>query len=301
MSKIFCKILNNKLLEQIEENNILFITQSGFIKGQECVAQATAFIEIMQRRKKENKSTFVIFLDLKKAFDHVNHKLLFEKLENYNINPYIINFIKKLYKNSKACIRINSHFTEFFPMEKGVRQGCPLSPTLFNLFINDFLDDIKGIKIPGLNEKIPGLQYADDTVIFVETEEEINETIGKIEKWCNNNKMFINVKKSGLMLINFNKILTKNFKIFGEELLVVKKYEYLGIEINNEINIDKMALHMIKSGNKLFNIKKSFLLNTNMNLKYKQMLIKNVLYLTLTYGTEIFGINKKRTKNSNKF
>lgn len=150
LSKLFFKIINTKVTEHIDKYNIINIDQTGFIQNQECVRQATTLIEIIQRRNKHDKETFSIFLDLAKAFDMVNHKTLFEKLQKYKINSFIINCFKNLYKNSESCVRINNKYTNFFKMEKGVRQGCPISPSLFNLYVNDFLENMEGITVPGI-------------------------------------------------------------------------------------------------------------------------------------------------------
>ena len=79
------------------------------------------------------------FVDFEKAFDSVWHKGLFQKLRTYGIYGKSLNLIIDLYKKTKCAIKSEKGITEFFEYGKGVRQGCPLSPLLFNLFINDIV------------------------------------------------------------------------------------------------------------------------------------------------------------------
>ena len=78
-----------------------------------------------------------------KAFDSIWHEGLFRKLENKNINGNFLNLIKNIYSQTQCAVKINKNTTNFFSYEKGVQQGNPLSPLLFNLFINDIFDIIK--------------------------------------------------------------------------------------------------------------------------------------------------------------
>lgn len=136
-------------------------------------------------------------------------------------------------------MRINDNYTEYFSLQKSVRQGCPLTSTLFNIYINDFFDEINGIYVDGISYKVHGLHFADDTVIFTQSIDEIQPTIKKIEKWCKQNAMEINVQKSGLMMFNDNTNKNLSFNLFNSSLPIVNEYVYLGIKINENLNLKK--------------------------------------------------------------
>ena len=80
-----------------------------------------------------------MFCRFQKAYDSVWHKGLFTKLENLNVNGVFINIIKDMYSKSLCAVKVMKSTTEFFPCKRGVRQGCPLSPILFNIYLNDLL------------------------------------------------------------------------------------------------------------------------------------------------------------------
>ena len=240
-----------------------------------------------------------MFLDLKKAYDLVPHKRLIAKIKRAGYGPRLTKFIENMYKETKCRVRVQNMYTEPFEYQRGVRQGCPTSPDLFNLYINDMLDDQAGITVPGLKDVIKGLHFADDTVIFGETKEDIEQSLVKIKEWCEKNCMEINVSKCGLM--KFRRVTEENPEaikvLYGqEEVPETKHYEYLGVKITESLSYDSMAKHREANGNRIVGMCKHVLLNDKIALKYKSMIVKNIIVPTITYGGEIFGCNETRVK-----
>ena len=136
-----------------------------------------------QNRKLLNKDTFICFIDLKKAFDGVDRKLLWYKLQCYGINGTLLNNIMALYKQVQYSIEINEYQTDWFEVRRGVKQGCILSPILFNIFINDIIPFIKQINTGIHNTEevlICILLYADDIALLAEKEEDLQSLIDKV-------------------------------------------------------------------------------------------------------------------------
>ena len=99
----------------------------------------------------QNKTKiFACFIGFQKAFDSIWHNGLFFKLLETGIGGKTFKIIKTMYSNNKCAIRIGNKHTEFFSQERGVRQGCPLSPTLFNIYINELANTIQHSAGPGL-------------------------------------------------------------------------------------------------------------------------------------------------------
>jgi len=113
--KVFSGILNNRLSEYIETNRILVDEQNGFRKHRTCIDHIYVLSSVIRARLQENQSTFVCFVDFKKAFDWVNRDLLKYKLLSIGITGHLYNSIRALYKAPVACVQINDMRTGWFP------------------------------------------------------------------------------------------------------------------------------------------------------------------------------------------
>ena len=129
---------------------------------------------------------YFCFIDYAKAFDCVDHNKLWKILKEMGIPDHLICLLRNLYAGQEATVRTGHGTTDWFQIGKGVRQGCILSPCLFNLHAeyimrNTGLEETQaGIKIAGRN--INNLRYADDTTLMAEGEEELKSLLMKV-KW----------------------------------------------------------------------------------------------------------------------
>ena len=151
-------------------------------------------------------------------------------LEKIGVDGKDIRVIANLYWHQKAAIRIQNQLSPFTPIQRGVRQGCVLSPYLFNIyteFISRECNELEGINIHGLN--INNLRYADDTALITENQENLQKVVTKVREESSKAGLEMNVKKTKTMIIS-RKPEGKKIEIkVGDEILQqVHKYIYLG-------------------------------------------------------------------------
>ena len=167
------KILQARLQQYM--NSELPDVQAGFRKGRGIRGQIANIRSIIEKAREFPKNIYFCFIDYTKAFDCMDHNKLQKILKEMGIPDHLTCILKNLYAGQEAIVRTGHGTTDWFQIRKGVRQGCILSPCLFNLYAecimrNIGLDEAQaGIKIARKN--INNLRYADDTTLMAESEE----------------------------------------------------------------------------------------------------------------------------------
>ena len=156
-----------------------------------------------QKSKRVPENIYFCFIDYSKAFDCVDHNKLWKILKEMGIPDHLTSLLRNLYAGREATFRMGYGTTDWFQIGKGVRQGCILSPCLFNLYAeyimrNAGLDEAQaGIKIAGRN--INNLRYAHDTTLIIESEEELKSLLMKVKEECQKVGLKINIQKTKIM------------------------------------------------------------------------------------------------------
>ena len=159
------------VLEKAEEPEIKLPTSAGLSK---------------EKESSRKTNIYFCFIDYNKAFDCVDHNKLWEILKEMGLSDHLNCLLKNLYPGQEATVRTGHKTTDWFLIGKGVRQGCILSPCLFNLYAeyimrNAVLEEAQsGIKIAW--RSINNLRYADDTTFMAENEEELKKLVMKVKE-----------------------------------------------------------------------------------------------------------------------
>ena len=136
LGKLFCSVLNHRLLSFVSEKKLLHPSHIGFLPGHRTADYVFTLRTLIDKHVSHQKEPiYACFVDFKKVFDSIWHQGLLYKLLSSNINGNFYNLIKDLYSKSNCSIKLDQHKTKSFEYLRGVRQGCILSPLLFNLYL----------------------------------------------------------------------------------------------------------------------------------------------------------------------
>ena len=139
ISKLFTRLLHNRLTKVIENKNLKH-NQIDFRKGFRTADHIFPVKTLMGKYLSQNKKLYLCFVDFKKAYDTVWRIGLLSKLQSYRISNRFINLLYSMYSKTKSSVQLQNGLTETFPSTIGLKRECNLSPVLFNLFVNDIND-----------------------------------------------------------------------------------------------------------------------------------------------------------------
>ena len=244
LGKLFSAILNQRLLRYALEKKILKVEQLGFMEGNRTSDSHIILHTLIQYYcHKKGNNIFACFIDFSKAFDTIPRNLLFTKLLGYGVTGKFFNSLKTLYTNDNCCVKVGSNVTNIFQVNQGVKQGCVLSPLLFNIFLSDIIpcfktEECQPLKIDK-SETIGSLIWADDIIIFSESEEGLQNMLKNLSIYMKGNRMKINLKKTKCMIFNkMGRFFRRSFKVGEDVLYTTNNYKYLGFVVtpSGEIN-----------------------------------------------------------------
>ena len=241
-SKIFEKMMYKRLVEFLEKQQILYSKQFGFRKKHSTYMPIMLLVDKLVRAMEKGEFVLGIFLDFSKAFDTVDHKILFEKLEYCGIRGTALDWFVSYLDNRQQYVTYNEFSSNRSTMLCGVPQGSILGPILFLLYINDLVSVCK--------HSVPFL-FADDTNLFtsginlIELAKQVNEELEHISLWLKINKLSLNIKKTHFMVFTSKKQIEKvSVNIDGHPIDEEKSTKFLGVHIDNKLTWKKHIKHV---------------------------------------------------------
>ena len=204
--KILAKVLASRLQKVI--SGIIHPNQTGYIKGRYIGDNIRTMLDILEITKQQADPGLMILIDFEKAFDTISWNFLFKTLEYYGFGPIFLKYIKLLYTQPKCCITNNGYSTEFFNIERGIRQGCPLSALLFVLCVEVLATEIRNSEsIRGIflkHHEIKLTQFADDTCLYLNGTNSLENVIPIFEDFYRYAGLKLNVEKTEAIWLGKN-------------------------------------------------------------------------------------------------
>ena len=273
LSKILTKIMESRLQNYMESNNLWNRNQCGFMSGHRTEDNIFVLKSIFNKYINAKKGRiYVAFVDFKKFFDSINREHLLYKLIKHGIIGKFYHLVKSMYSNTFYNVKTLKGFTKSFKSNTGLKQGCNLSPVLANLFQNDLhaIFDKKNYNPVNLsNITFNSLSFADDLVLLSTSQEGLQLCLDKLQAYCYKWGLSVNESKSKFMV--FSKGIIKNASIkFGNKYLeLVTNYKYLGIILCANGTIKKAVDDRILKANGALYLLKQILSSDKGNISPK--------------------------------
>ena len=228
LSKILLHIINERLRPILDRE--LPAEQAGFRRGRGTRDQISNIRHILEMCTEFNRKIYFCFIEYAKAFDCVGHSALWKALLEMGVPTHFVKLISNLYDNQQACVRTEKGDSDWFNIGQGVRQGCILSPTLFNLYAEYIMRRVLenwngGLSIGGY--KLSNLRYADDTTLVATSALELEKLLLIVKAKSEALGLRLNVSKIKIMIVgsdgNEDPIV-----VDGTEVEHVTQFNFLG-------------------------------------------------------------------------
>jgi hypothetical protein len=244
-AKLYATVLEARVSDWAEASGNRASGQFGF-RRKRSTGQAAFLLRTLQEQHRQGgQELWVCFVDFKQAYDRVQRQLLWEKLETRGFGSEWLRAVQALYADVPMSVRTSAGLSPSFQATLGLKQGCPLSPTLFGLYIDDFEAEVlaaaqrgEQLDLPVLGDGVvPPLLYADDMALLSTSAEGLQAQLALLEQYCERWGLTVNTVKTKLMLLSgahtqklaLETAQRAGLTFGGAGLEAVSSFKYLGI------------------------------------------------------------------------
>lgn len=302
--KVYGRILIERVVQRTER--LMGEEQCGFRKGRGCVDQIFALRNIMEKSLEVNKELFVAFMDLEKAYDRVDWKALWEVLRTYGVGGSLLKAVQSFYCEGRASVRVNREKGRWFPVKVGLRQGCVMSPGLFNIFIDSVVKEVNARVLEKGTEMVDGqkckwevnqLLFADDTALVGDSEEKLQRLVTEFGMVCYNRKLKVNADKSKVMRVSRqNDQRELNIRMNGVNMESVEKYRYLGMDVAANGTLGEEINHRVNEAEKVIGAVRAVWKGRKISKEAKVGMFESIVVPTMLYGSETWALKAEERR-----
>jgi len=294
ISKIFEKVIFKRTLLFLNSQNVIYKKQYGFRPRHSTTDAIIDFTQNVYETYEKKEHGLGVFLDLTKAFDTINHKILLRKLEWYGIRGKTLEWFTSYLSNRKLLVNYNNTESELYDITYGVPQGSILGPLLFILYIND---------LPHALTHSSPILFADDTSLYLshtslkEVTSRANIDLELLYEWFKANRLSLNIPKTQYIHFTMRDLKihtdkTGYIQIGGNTIEQKETLRFLGMHIDSLLD---WKHHIIHIKNKLYSgIYAMNRIKNYLPLKYMKTLYYTLIQSHIDYGLILYGnANKK--------
>ena len=297
-------ILDHRIAVWAEDEGIKAKGQAGFRKDFRTTNNIFVLKSLIDKQKQTHGKLYSCFVDFKKAFDTVPRGLLWQALETVGIRRPILDCIKSLYSHDSAAVKNQEGISDIFDCLMGVKQGCPLSATLFGLFVDGLeqhLMDTIGNDAPSLSGVlviITLLLYADDLTIMSTTPAGLQRQLNALQLFCQQRQLSVNLAKTKVVTFG-SRARCQAFTFNGNKVERIQSYKYLKFEFHATKPLTNGVSKLVSAANKAMHVmSRRCVFKHISDPRQHCKLFDSLVLLILSYASEVWAIDKEAGKSA---
>ena len=297
LDKIFEKLIHKRFMEFINKYKILILEQYGFLKHHSTMSALIDVIDNVRDYIDKGEVALGIYLDLKKAFDTVNHSILLSKFEHYGFRGHVNEFIGSYLNNRQQFTIIDGSKSDIMFINTGVPQGSVLGPLFFLIYINDIIKCLSYSK---------ATLFADDTSLLLHdksikiVKEKAEVDLKNVYDWLLANKLSLSWEKTNFIIFHTPKNRKKvenvrELKVYDFSIKRVNCVKYLGMFIDEQLKWDVHVNNLCSTLSRNFHM--FYSIRDILNSSLKRQLYFSMVYSRIIYGIVIYGACRSSLMN----
>jgi hypothetical protein len=308
LGKLYALVINNRLTTWLEDRGLRAKGQAGFRKGYRTVDNCFILRALAERARARGVKLYLCAVDFEKAFDTVDRQQLWSALQRSGIGGTMLQAIQAMYADVPVCVKTTEGLSGCFQSVLGVKQGCPLSPLLFGILLDDFESYVQQklgdrAALPQLaGRTVPPLLFADDMFLISLSPAGLQALLECLQDYCDAKKLTVNTDKTQVMILrpgggNGSGRLAAGeaFTYAGRPLEVVSRTKYLGLtfsQLSKKHGFGSCADFLAQAGQQALFAMRRRARELGACLVEQQLQLFD-LFVTpiLSYGCEVWGVD----------
>lgn len=293
LSRLWGKLIQKRLRHEI--GTAIGEDQSGFTPGRSCVDNLYTLQQVMEKKRNKDQELHIAFIDLKKAYDNVPRNKLIHTLKAIGTSNYLIRIIIDLYENNIAYVKQGRSLSEPIRTTKGLRQGCSLSPLLFNIYVEVILrkwkQSCQGMGLPINDTHLFTLSFADDQVIVAQDSFDLEFMLRRLYSEYRKWGLEVSLEKTEYLVVGSD---AKFEVLINDDVQIrqIEQFKYLGVIIDGDGIGSQNIRFRIQEARKVIGALNSVWWDKNINRTNKKRIGRTMVDTVLTYGCEVWTMKQ---------